>query len=111
MSKIEDFIRLRHMLDAAREACIMVDGENREALDSDRKLSLALVRLIEIVGEAATNVSQEKQSSLIEIPWRDLIGMRNRIVHAYFDVNLDIVWQTITEDFPILIAILEKILS
>lgn len=111
MSKIDDSTRLRHMLDAAREACTMIAGENREILNSDRKLSLALVRLIEIVGEAATNVSKEKQSSLIEIPWRDLVGMRNRIVHAYFDVNLDIVWQTITEDFPVLITMLEKTLE
>jgi len=95
MSKIDDLTRLQHMIDAAREACAMVAGENREVLNSDRKLSLALVRLIEIVGEAAKNVSKEKQSSLIEIPWRDLVGMRNRVIHAYFDVNLDIVWQTI----------------
>ena len=110
MSKIDDSTRLRHMLEAAKEACEMVIGENREALNHDRKLALALVRLIEIVGEAAANVSKEKQLILIDIPWRDVIGMRNRIVHAYFDVDLEIVWKTVIEDFPYLISKLESIL-
>ena len=109
MSKIDDFTRLRHMLEAATEACEMISEESRTSLDSDRKLTLALVRLIEIVGEAAVNVSKEKQSELTEIPWRDLVGMRNRIVHAYFDVDLDIVWQTITEDLPFLISKLDQL--
>ena len=109
MSKIDDSTRLRHMLEAATEACEMISEESRTSLDSDRKLTLALVRLIEIVGEAAANVSKEKQSELTEIPWRDLVGMRNRIVHAYFDVDLDIVWQTITEDLPFLISKLDQL--
>ncbi|HTL89142.1 MAG TPA: HepT-like ribonuclease domain-containing protein [Leptolyngbya sp.] len=110
MSKIDDAVRLRHMLEAATEATEMIDGESRESLNCDRKLALALVRLIEIVGEAATHISKEKQLDLTEIPWRDLIGMRNRIVHAYFDVDLEIVWKTATEDFPFLISKLEDIL-
>ncbi|MGV0029209.1 HepT-like ribonuclease domain-containing protein [Phormidesmis priestleyi] len=79
MSKIDDSTRLRHMLEAAKEACEMVNGESREALNHDRKLALALVRLIEIVGEAAANVSKEKQLILIDIPWRDVIGILNGI--------------------------------
>ena len=98
------------MLEAAKEACEMVIGESRETLNHDRKLALALVRLIEIVGEAAANVSKEKQLILINIPWRDVIGMRNRIVHAYFDVDLEIVWKTVIEDFPYLISKLEDVL-
>ena len=97
------------MLEAAIEACEMISGESRVSLDNDRKLTLALVRLIEIVGEAAANVSKEKQLELTQIPWRDLVGMRNRIVHAYFDVDLDIIWQTITEDLPFLISKLEEL--
>lgn len=111
MSKIDDSTRLQHMLEPAMEACEMVRGESRTSLDGDRKLALALVRLIEIVGEAATNVSTETQLRLTEVPWRDAIGMRNRIVHAYFDVDLEIVWQTLTEDFPELIAKLEEATS
>jgi uncharacterized protein with HEPN domain len=110
MSKIDDPTRLRHMLSAAREACEMAATETRSSLDSDRKLSLALVRLIEIVGEAAAYVSKDKQSQLLEIPWKNVIGMRNRMIHAYFDVDLDVVWQTINEDLPTLIDALERIL-
>lgn len=111
MSKIDDSTRLQHMLEAATEACEMIANETRPSLDSDRKLSLALVRLIEIVGEAAASVSKAQQSQLLGIPWKSLIGMRNRIVHAYFDVDLDIVWRTVTEDLPPLINELERILS
>lgn len=96
------------MLEAAREACDMLRGESRASLEHDRKLALALVRLIEIVGEAAANVSKETQLNLIDILWRDVIGMRNRVVHAYFDVDLEIVWQTIVDDFPDLIPKLEE---
>jgi uncharacterized protein with HEPN domain len=96
------------MLEAAKEACEMIVDESRDSLNHDRKLALALVRLIEIVGEAAANVSKEKQLVLTEIPWRDVIGMRNRIVHAYFDVDLEIVWQTVIDDFPFLISKLEE---
>jgi len=99
------------MFEAATEACEMIADETRTSLDSDRKLSLALVRLLEIVGEAAASVSQEQQSQLAKIPWRSMIGMRNRIIHAYFDVDLDIVWQTITEDLPPLVNELERILT
>jgi uncharacterized protein with HEPN domain len=88
----------------------MAATETRSSLDSDRKLSLALVRLIEIVGEAAAYVSKDKQSQLLEIPWKNVIGMRNRMIHAYFDVDLDVVWQTINEDLPTLIDALERIL-
>lgn len=111
MSKIDDSTRLRHMLEAATEACEMITNEARTSLDSDRRLSLALVRLIEIVGEAASRVSQDQQSKIPEIPWRSVIGMRNRIVHAYFDVDLDIVWKTVTEDLPTLIDELKRILA
>ena len=99
------------MLEAATEACEMIANETRTSLDSDRKLSLALVQLIEIVGEAASRVSQDQQSQLLGIPWRSVIGMRNRMVHAYFDVDLDIVWKTVTEDLPPLIDELEEILA
>jgi uncharacterized protein with HEPN domain len=97
------------MIEAAKEACEMAAGEDRSTLDSDRKLSLALVRLIEIVGEAAASISKDKQSQLTEIPWKSVIGMRNRIVHAYFDIDLDVVWQTVVDDFPFLIDLPEKI--
>jgi uncharacterized protein with HEPN domain len=96
------------MLESAKTAVQLSAGETQASLTTDIKLSLALVRLIEIVGEAANNVSLEKQAELSEIPWRQIVGMRNRIVHAYFDVDLDVVWHTVTEELPLLIAVLER---
>lgn len=87
-----DAIRLRHMLDAAREAVSFIHGRTRDDLDLDRQLVLALVKSIEIVGEAASRVTESSRQDLPQIPWDQIIGMRNRLVHAYFDINLDILW-------------------
>lgn len=107
----DDNIRLRHMLDAAREGLSFARNETRDSLDEDRKLEFSLVKAIEIVGEAAANVTKECREDLPQIPWPNIIGMRNRLIHAYFDINLDILWKTITDDLPPLIAELEKILE
>jgi uncharacterized protein with HEPN domain len=105
-----DIIRLRHMLDAAKDAASFIQEEDRISLDEDRKLVLALMKSIEIIGEAATKITKECQEDLPQIPWPNIIGMRNRLIHAYFDVNLEILWKTVTEDLPVLIDELEKIL-
>ena len=107
----DDAMRLRHMLEAARDALSFVAGKTREDLSSDRMLALSLVKSIEIIGEAASKVSPACKTQFDEIPWPDIIAMRNRLIHAYFDVNLDIVWQTIKQELPQLIAQLEKALS
>jgi len=111
MSKIDDLTRLKHIRDAAKEALFFVNDRTREDLNRDRMLSLALVRLIEIVGEAANNVSEPCQTQYFKIPWRQIIGMRNRIVHAYFDVDLDIIWQVITQDLELLLIEVEKVIK
>jgi uncharacterized protein with HEPN domain len=98
------------MLDAAREALDFAAGKTKTDLNRDRMLTLSLIKLIEIIGEAANGVSVEYQDKLPEIPWPDIIGMRHRLIHAYFDVNLDIVWATVIHDLPPLITALEKIL-
>ena len=110
MSKIDDLTRLRHMIDASKEAVVFLTGKSKAELLRDRLLSLALVRLLEIVGEAASRVSQDKQEALPQIHWKQITGMRNRIAHAYFGIDLDVVWQTVMEDLPLLIIELEKIL-
>jgi uncharacterized protein with HEPN domain len=99
------------MFDAAKEAASFIQEEERASLDVDRKLVLALMKSIEIIGEAATKITKECQEDLPQIPWPNIIGMRNRLIHAYFDVNLEILWKTVTEDLPGLIDELEKILS
>lgn len=73
-------------------------------------LSLAVVRLLEIVGEAAAHISEPVQTSLPGIPWRQITGARNRLIHGYFDVDLDIVWAILQNDLPPLIAQLEQVL-
>ncbi len=104
----DDEVRLNHMLDAAREAVSFARGRTRDDLDGDRQLVLALIKDMEIVGEAATHVSEPQRRRLPELPWERIVGMRNRLVHAYFDINLDIVWKTVTEDLPELISLLES---
>ena len=105
-----DRVRLQHMLDAANEALTFIKGRVRADLDSDRMLVLSLIRELEIIGEAANKVSPETRSFSSAIPWQDITGMRNRLIHAYFNVDLDIVWSTVTKDLPVLKAELEKIL-
>ena len=105
----DDTIRLLHMLDAAQEAIEFVQGRTRIDLNHDRKLVLALIKAIEIIGEAAFQVSQDARDQLPGIPWEDIVGMRHRLVHAYFDINLDILWRTVQDDLPPLIAELDRI--
>ncbi len=102
----DDAVRLRHMLDAANEAVGFAKGKSRNALDCDRMLVLSLVKDIEIIGEAAHQVSQVTRGQLQSVPWDDMIGMRHRLVHAYFDINLDILWRTVQDDLPSLIPVL-----
>lgn len=104
----DDVIRLRHMLDAAEEALSFARGRSREDLGIDRQLVLALVKEVEIIGEAAYRISQETRACLPEIPWEDIIGMCHRLVHAYFDINLDILWQTVQQDLPPLASTLRQ---
>jgi len=99
------------MLDAAREAAQMAQGKTRTDLDTDRPLNLSLVRLLEIVGEAASRVPGGDRATYSSIPWMEIVGLRNRLIHGYDNVDFDILWQIVTQDLPPLIAELEKILS
>jgi len=105
----EDSIRLNHMRDATREALAFVAGKTRDNLDIDRQLVLALVKSIEIIGEAAAKTSRGFKTTSTDIPWR--IAMRNRLIHAYFDIDLDILWQTVTTELPPLLESLEALLD
>jgi uncharacterized protein with HEPN domain len=109
MSKHDTWIRIRDMLDHAREAVTLLDGRSRDDLEHDRVLSLALVRLLEVVGEAVNRIPQKVQVEHPEIPWSEIIGMRNRLIHGYGSIDLDIVWQIVIADLPPLVNALEKI--
>jgi uncharacterized protein with HEPN domain len=100
----EDLTRVRHMIEAAESAMRFVKGRSRSDLDGDEMLRFALTRAIEILGEAASKVSPDGRAAIPEVPWADVVGMRNRLVHAYFDVNLDILWRTVDEAIPDLLA-------
>ena len=106
-----DAVRLRHMLDAASKAVQFVEGKARADVDADEKLAFALQRLIEVVGEAAKQVSPETRGRHAEVPWSRIAGMRDRLIHGYHDVNMDIVWRTVTERLPELVGVLEAILG
>ena len=105
-----DAVRLRHMLDAAHEAMAFAQGKTRLDLDTDRQLVLALVKEMEIVGEAACQLSDETTEEIPGIPWADIVGMRHRLVHAYFDINLDILWTSVRQDLPELVRTLGPLL-
>lgn len=107
----EDTIRLRHMLDAAREAMVFADGRTREELDGDRMLAMALVKEIEIIGEAAYQMAEESRMEVAGIRWPDIVNMRHRLIHGYAIIDLDVIWGTLTDDLPPLIAVLEDILD
>jgi uncharacterized protein with HEPN domain len=107
----DDVVRLRHMLDAAEEAVGFARGRSRADLDRDRMLALAIVKTIEIIGEAASRVSAETQQTCPAVPWTDIVGMRNRLIHAYFDIDLDRVWDTLADDLPPLIVALRAALA
>ena len=106
-----DRIRLQHMLDAAREALSFAAGRSRVDLNHDRMLALSLTAEIQIIGEAASRVSPEIRHSVSSIPWADIIGMRNRLIHAYAEINLDILWDTVRLALGPLIVELEKLLA
>ena len=105
MPQREDSIRVRH------KAVEFTRHRSRGDLDNDEQLTFSLTHLLEIIGEAAGKVSVETQKSTPQVPWPKIIGMRNRLIHAYFDVDLDEIWRTVQEDLPPLIAQLEKLVS
>ena len=106
-----DIVRLRHMRDAAATALQMAVGYDRADLSASRMLAMALTRCLEILGEAASKISPEFRSRYVRIPVSKMVSMRNRLIHAYFDVDLDIVWTTVHDDLPPLLVALDEALA
>ena len=111
MTLHDDEVRLRHMLDRAREAVALIRGRERTNLEEDRILELGLTRLVEIIGEAASRIQPETRSRHFHIPWSRVIGMRHRLIHGYDNIDRRILWDTLVIDLPPLIAQLEAILE
>jgi uncharacterized protein with HEPN domain len=104
--RLDDQVRLRHLIEAATKACAYSKDKQREDLDNDELLRLALTKLVEIVGEAAKHVSPELRGAYPDVPWTAAARMRDRLIHHYFDINLDILWQTVSSDLPRLLEAL-----
>jgi len=109
MSRHDPMVRVRHMLDHAREAVEMVKGKTRADLDADRQLNLALVRLVEVIGEAAARIPDDFRARYPQVPWRQIVGMRHRMIHDYDVIDFDILWAVLRQDLPPLIEQLEAI--
>lgn len=107
----DDRIRVQHMIESAEAIGRFVAGRRREDLDGDLMLLFAIVRALEILGEAAARISPETREVAPALPWRELAAMRNRIIHAYWDVNRDIVWKAATEEVPDLLPKLQALLA
>ncbi len=97
------------MIEAAEAACAFVSGRTRGDLDTDRMLAFALARAIEVVGEAAGRVSAPTRETETDIPWSRIVSMRNRLIHAYFDIDHEVVWQTATVELPRLLPLLRAL--
>lgn len=100
---------LLDILIAARRAVRFLEGMTWEAFEQSELHQNAVMRPLEIIGEAARRVSQDTRDAHPDIPWDQMIGMRNRLIHEYFRVNLTTVWETVQDDLPPLIALIEPL--
>ncbi len=105
----DDRVRVAHMVDAAKSIAQFIAGRQRSDLDEDQMLLFAVVRAIEVLGEAASRMSEEARSQSPHIRWRSIISMRNRLVHEYFDIDPEIVWKTATAEIPLLLPSLQAL--
>jgi uncharacterized protein with HEPN domain len=109
--KPEDKIRIRHMIDAAEEALSFITDISETEFNKSRMLVLSIIKEIEIIGEAASKIPEDTRLKHSNVPWQDIIDMRNRLIHGYFDVNVKLVWNTLKNDLPPLILSLKEILK
>ena len=99
------------MYDTAKIAQEFVTGKVRRDLDEDQQFQYALARAVEIVCEAACNITDDCQAAYPQVEWKRITGMRQWLAHAYFKIDLNVLWKTVQEDLPPLICHLEAILS
>lgn len=109
MTRHDDLVYLGHMLETAKRANALVAGFDKARFDGDETLQLALARLLQIIGEAARRVDASVRLAVPEIPWADVVGMRNKLVHDYLATSYELVWSTVIEDLPPLIEALEQV--
>lgn len=104
-------VRLRHMIQAGTKAVALLGGRTRDQFESNETLILALTRLLEILGEAAKAVPEDLKAEAPDVPWKAMAGTRDRLIHGYFDVDLDVVWAILSEDLPKLLPRLQRLVD
>lgn len=109
MSRHDPNLTLEQIKDFADEAIQMANSKTREDLDRDRMLELALVRLVEMIGEAANRLPEDIREQYPAIPWRTIIATRNRLIHGYDTINKDILWAIVATDLPQMISHLRQV--
>jgi len=100
MTRRDDTVALRHMRDHAVEAAAIARSRSRNDLDTDRLFALGLTKLVEIIGEAASRVSPATRDAHPHIPWKQIVGTRNRLVHGYDEIDFDVLWQIVCVELP-----------
>jgi len=106
-----DSAYLRHILDAVSRIEEYTEDMNREDFLSSNLHQDAVIRQVEVIGEAARKVSEETRKRHTEVPWKDMAGMRDKLIHGYFGVDLDAVWDTVKEDIPRLKTMIQALLG
>lgn len=102
---------LQDMLDNAERALNFVQGMEYDEFFEDEKTNYAVMRALEVIGEASAKIPEDVRKANLGIPWREISAMRNKLMHEYFGANLEVVWKTVQEDLPVIIPVLHKMLE
>ena len=102
MKSREFFDYLRDIIDAVDKIEKFTEGIDSEGFYADDKTSYAVIRALEIIGEATKKVPQNIKEGYPKVPWREMAGIRDKLIHDYFGVNLEVIWRTVQEDLPTL---------
>lgn len=111
MTRHDPKVSFLQMRDTVREVIVLTQNKTHDDLIKDRVLNLALTRLLEVLGEAATRIPEEIRGKHSNFPWQQIIGLRNRLIHAYDQIDLEILWEIVSEDLPPLSQQLDKIIQ
>jgi len=111
MTYRDNISRLRHILDAVENAVLFTKDKQRRDMETNKMLAFALVRLLEIIGEAAHGISEDLKQKYPAVPWQQMTSMRNNLIHGYFQVDNDLIWQTVKKELPPLLTAIRDILQ
>ena len=106
----EDWTRLRHGREAAQEALGFVKGMGYREFQENRLVQCAVLRCLEVLGESLGKVGEDTRRSNPEIPWRQVVDLRNRLIHGYYDINLKLVWRSLSDEIPPLLERIDRLL-